>query len=250
MANLLHSFRPCQFHYDVIQFTGGMCPTPKSVQHCTIDGQTWILLSTHAQWLMMATKGNRMTLDAYGESSLIKSLHDITQRACDGEFDGQLKDISEMPDALQNAASAAGANVIDDPMQMIEVDEAVSPAPSKAISGQGRSRKRFYKNCARGKVLKVEMAALPPEVNSRVRATRTIKLLMKNRQSIWLAQEDVPWAVEYLYQQAACKGVALIADDDSGPSASATGAVESAPAAAEWTAAVAGAAVAGELTEF
>ena len=119
MANLLNSFRPVQFHFDVIQFTGGMCTQPKSVQHCTIAGQTWILLSTHAPWLMQATKGNKMTIDAFGESSLIKTLHDITQRACDGEFDSQLIDLSERPDALENAASASGANLMHDPMQMI-----------------------------------------------------------------------------------------------------------------------------------
>ena len=62
------------------------------------------------------------------------------------------------------------------------------------------------------------MPPSPPEIKEQGFDAHTIKLLIVDRKSIWLAQENVEWAVRYLYIQHLLKGVPLVDSDSQGPS--------------------------------
>ena len=56
-----------------------------------------------------------------------------------------------------------------------------------------------------------------PEAFPENEEMRTVRLLMMDHQTIWLALEDVDWAIKYLYAQYQVQGVPVLAPDDAGP---------------------------------
>ena len=48
---------------------------------------------------------------------------------------------------------------------------------------------------------------------------RTVRLYCEDRKSLWICTKDAEWAVRYLREQLACKGVRRVAPGDRGPGA-------------------------------
>ena len=67
------------------------------------------------------------------------------------------------------------------------------------------------------KILLLSLPASPPELVQEPGERRTIKLWVGDRKSVWLHQDDVEWAVKYLFIQITLKGVPLVPSDSQGP---------------------------------
>ena len=63
----------------------------------------------------------------------------------------------------------------------------------------------------------MEFSSKCPEAEPDNRDTRKLIIFVESRLKIWIALHDVPWAVEYMYEQHKCKGVANVDPDDAGP---------------------------------
>ena len=69
------------------------------------------------------------------------------------------------------------------------------------------------------------MASRCPEIDPECIQMRPVKLFIEDRKKVWLALDDVSWAMKYLSQQNQLKGVPLVDDSDTGPGATVVAAV-------------------------
>ena len=201
-----------EFHTKQVHVVGGLCKTPlpitiKEIPAGKMDGSgvevqhMYVRISTNDNWLMQATTGHRRASDSFGPNSLLKVLREQTVLACDGKLP-----VNDPHPVAQS----------EDPMDAINVME--METPQKLIRGDGLKRRRYYHNCASHKILALSMPSNPPELMEQGDETRTITLWVGDRKSIWLHQDDVEWAVRYLWVQSQLKGVPLVPSASEGPS--------------------------------
>ena len=88
-----------------------------------------------------------------------------------------------------------GAAEDDDPMNRLNVEMEETPT---RVSGRGAKRQRYYRNMAKEKIVYTTMPEFAPEEDPPEGLERTIALLILDRKTIWLALEDVEWAVRFL----------------------------------------------------
>ena len=151
-----------------------------------------------------ATQVYKYTSSSFGRTSLLDMLREKVVKASNGELDS-------------NSSDDAVPAEVHDPMDMVDAP-AQSPSPKKGkISGWNGSRERFYKNVAKSTIFYTEMPEKTPGEDPNGTAKRVIALYIHDRQTIWLAIEDVPWAVRFLYVQNMLKGVPLVQSDSTGP---------------------------------
>ena len=202
MANMMH-FKPVAFHYEKVHMSGGHLQKGMPMVTKKVNDQTFVKMATSETWLIAATTGcSRYSGSSFGRTSLLEALHDEVQSLCD------------KPGVEPEPGAGEGADY--DPMEEVEGDTSqTSPKPNKT---RGQKRAYYHANhCAR-KVVCLDVAARCPKEDPTGAEKRTITLYVENRKQIWLAIEDVDWAVEYLYRQNQLKGVPLIDDDCTGPS--------------------------------
>ena len=97
------------------------------------ETKTFVRLTTKDVWLIWATTGEkRIKATVFGRTSLLTTLHDTVEMACNGELES-----CTAGDAHHGNGDGADTSVSADPMDMIDVD--ASP-PSKRRKVQSRSR--------------------------------------------------------------------------------------------------------------
>ena len=92
------------------------------------------------------------------------------------------------------------------------------PYPKKAKTrGGAGSRNRYVTSEAKATIFYTTMPEKPLEEDPNGTVERKIALYIQDRVTIWLALEDVAWAVRYLYVQNMLKGIPLVQPDSTGP---------------------------------
>ena len=138
-----------------------------------------------------------------GRTSLLGHLLQLIERSCNGDDDP----------TIELLHGGGGGDI--DPMSEIMADSASVPRASVGI--RTKSRARYYGNRARNHIVTVKMPVQCPEENPLCTEYRQVSLHIVDRRTIWLAIDDVDWAIRYLFVQHQLRGVALVADDDEGP---------------------------------
>ena len=113
---------------------------------------------------------------------------------------------------------AAVAAVDDDYDPMDEIGSAPTRGPNTIqldVDKQGRSR--YYGNRATNCIVTVNVASRCPEIDPTCTQMRPVKMYIVDRKTVWLAMDDVAWAIRYIHEQVHLKGVPVVADNDAGP---------------------------------
>ena len=174
-----------------------------------VDRKPWqfVKLPSSEYWLLHAMCGpstnNRIT---FGRSSWIRTLRDHIVRLCDGTED------------IDAVARCSGADTHDvDPIDKLVFTEQPPDSTSVLLLADLNGRKRYYRNKAKNCITTVNVPSRPPEIDPDCRQLRAIKLFIQDRKTVWLHVDDLPWAIEYSFNQVRCKGVPAVDANDPGP---------------------------------
>ena len=203
-------FKQVKFNYGKIHVSGGHAGKSHPLVSQTVSGPhgehiTFVKMAVTEPWLIMATTGqNKHRASSFGRTSLLDDLRLEIQKLCDG--------------AESSSSAVPMENEEYDPMAEIEhVDQSVQASPK--TRGRGQKRTRYYKNHVSKQAATLSTPARCPEEDPHCKETRSIRVYIEDRRQIWLDIADVDWAVRYLYVQNLFKGVPLVPDDSTGPTA-------------------------------
>ena len=150
-------------------------------------------MSTKEPWLCKAVTGYACSQrTSISRASLLTDLLAKIRAAADGNGD------------------SVNADLRSDPMN--EVEGGGQPPEAKRRRNRRRPTNKVRHSC-----IVVDFPSKCPEMHPECTDTRSITLYVKDRLQIWLDIEDVPWAVEYMYDQNFLKGVAAVHPEDTGP---------------------------------
>ena len=201
----MNGFKTVAFDFGKIHVRGGhmakaMPMTSKAISVSAEKSVTFIKMATSEPWLMAVTTGQRKySSSSFGRTSLLDDLREKVALACDGE--------------LETSSSTEEK----DPMMDVAQDEESKPAEQQKTRGRGVKRARYYKNHSRKRCVSIDWPTRCPEEDPSCGEHRKITLYIEDRLQVWLALDDVEWAVRYLYVQNMLKGVPLISEDSTGP---------------------------------
>ena len=173
------------------------------------SSEIYVNMSLKPGWLVKAVTGyyNPGHGSIY-RTTLLKDLRLIVQRAVEGD----------MP--LQDASAVAEEddNQEDDPMDEIELETPtkLNRCKRRRVDNSSKQRRQFIAN--KHKVVETEFPQVPPEVDPHCEANRKVRLYIADRKQVYLHQQDVDWAVKYMYAQNMLKGVGFVPGDSAGPS--------------------------------
>ena len=185
-------------------------PTPMVTKSIGVgqNKEIFVKMAINEPWLMgVATGQKTYNRSCFSRSTLLTTLREQVERACDGNLplEAANPDEEDPHDPMNDVSSG---------------DEALSTPSKKRTRGNGESRTRYYRNHAHNSVVRIPMPRHPPELAGHkmyIDGIRTVRLFVVDRKMIWLHLSDVPWAVLYLYVQCLLKGVPLVAPDSAGP---------------------------------
>ena len=191
-------FKPVQFAWGQILCRGGQNnkPLPITTLKIMIQGQPhqFCKMSTKEPWLCKAVTGHTCPQrTSISRASLLSDL------------------LAKVKDAADGNGDSVNADVAADPMNAVE--GGVPPPQAK----KQRRNWRATTNKVRNTCIVLDFPSKCPEMHPECTDTRSITLYVKDRLQIWLDIEDVPWAVEYMYDQNFLKGVAAVHPEDTGP---------------------------------
>ena len=181
-------------------------PEPCPFRTATYDGAgiKFVRVEAREPWLIKGACGDkRITEGLTGRTTLVQSLREKLAQACDGE-----------PTVLRCRGEAEDSRVSDDPMAQVAEDDVVRSELVAAKHSYRRSR--YFANNVKNKVIEVSMPQRAPETGID-EGERMVRLYVENRMKVWLCTEDADWALAYLRDQLANKGVRRVAPDDRGP---------------------------------
>ena len=228
MAAKLRGFMPVSYSHGQVMIKGGLCVTrqPATTKQFA-DGPDGLFFRLSAQeaWLCKAVTG---TNSLYRASSMnrVTLIRDILNKLLVGG------------DGIEKSAVAeeAPTDGDDDDDPMNAVDTATKHASQRArpvndfSGGQFKKRPRRTEHTRNGKkriyvqpkflhkIVQVSLPSVCPELDPNNQDRRDITVYAADARTVWLAAADVPWAIEYMYNQSKMKGVLAVADDDTGPS--------------------------------
>ena len=184
-------FLPVEFAYGQILCRGGLNKRalPMKTQKVVLNGEAHIFVKMGfcESWLCKAVTGQACPQrTSITRTTLLDDLLKRIKGACDGE----------------ETTQAEGAG---DPMNEVEACRVAQP------------NKRRKTNKARKTCILVDLPDRCPEVDPGGLLTRAITLYVVDRVQIWLSLNDVAWAVQYMHDQNMLKGVAAVAEEDTGP---------------------------------
>ena len=181
------------------------------------EKKTFLKVSNEEPWLLAGVCGYRTIRQTGGlarRTSFVATMRRALEDACD---------IQQITAAGSNEATQEG----DSNEQSLSDDEDLftagigkqSPAIRQrlyAMRGNGKVRIRYNKNNCKGKVLHIEMPAIAPETDPTCTDKRMVSLLCESRKTLWLAEDDVEWAMKYIQDQLECNGCLGVADKGPG----------------------------------
>ena len=225
MGKMERIFQPLKFTYGQIHIAGGFTTVPSAAKSKVVEGEgnkqhTFIKMSGREHWLVSSVcgPGTEAKGIVISRAQLLELLRDRICRKADGIDD--LEDAKEV------------ATMVDDYDPMNEIGSNATTSTlghSTLLHSDAQGRKRYYKNRAKNCIVTVNIASRPPQIDPDCKQMRPVKLFIVDRKTIWLALNDVEWAVKYMYDQQHLKGVPLVAPDDAGPGGPATGSVAQSP---------------------
>ena len=129
-------------------------------------------------------------------SSAIEDLREKLIKACE--------------EPVNARAEAVVSELVDyDPMQALDdIEEEDERGASPAAKKTKYSPKRLA-----NRVFTLDMPELPPEcAGSAVAGIRSVRVLGRSTNQVWLSVEDVPWLVKHVATEVALGGVAEVTD--------------------------------------
>ena len=204
-------FKPVKFEFGQVHIAGGFTSTPAAVKSKTIEGSDkkqhiFVKMATTEGWLMSATCGSRDDgrAQAFGRTSLLEQIRNCIVRKADGvdDLDGD---------------AAVAADVEYDPMDEIGGAPATNVPGSTLLEADKHGRTRYYKNRAKNCIVTANVAIRCHEIDPTCTQMRPVKMYIVDRKTVWLAMDDVAWAIRYIHEQVHLKGVPVVADTDAGP---------------------------------
>ena len=154
------------------------------------SNEAWLCKAAcdHTQWkFVLATRG-----------CLLVKLKDLVLKAANGELD--------------SASSEYVADGIDRGDGILESE---SPKDENKPRVSGRKHMRY--GGAHEQIFTTLLPERPEEEEGIDQPQRKITLYIEDRITVWLALEDVEWAVRYMFLQYMLKGVPLVSADSTGP---------------------------------
>jgi hypothetical protein len=137
---------------------------------------------------------------------LLKQLHELVEKACDGLLESKGQDeVNE--DDMNDPTNEVG------PMNEVDGGDEMMSTPVKT-RGRGVKRKR---NVGKGKRFVAELPETCRELDPKCKKMRSVTLFLEDRKKIWLALEDVNWAIKNLCAQHALRGVEFVPGYSTGP---------------------------------
>ena len=210
-------FKPVTVEFGQVHIAGGFLSKAAPVVSKRVEGldrkqYTFVKMSSCEYWLLQATcgKGNR-SMVGFSRTSLLSLLRTHIVRLCDG---------TDALDAIQSVVTEEGEY---DPMD--EINRAQTTNHTTVLPADRQGRTRYYQNRARNCITSVNVPCRPPEIDPNCTQMRAVTLYITDRKMVWLSLDDVPWAIRYLFDQHRLKGVAVVDDDDAGPSGAVDGGV-------------------------
>ena len=165
---------------------GGLCNKPhvlESMEIRTPDGiSNFVRVGKHAAWMLKCGAGTAAQRGNLKRSKVIEQLKDKLVEASKGS-------------AVADQGIAA---IADDPMSMLDdVDSKESPsnkfkhAPTRLVH----------------QVVEIKMHERPTQcVGSTVAGNRTVRVLARSTNQLWIAVEDVEWLINYVATEVALRG--------------------------------------------
>ena len=201
MTKKVITFTPLTFSAGTITVDGGYAAKPRAAPVQMVDdgfgnNLVFLKISKQQEWLVHAALGEWCTRSkglVFDKHNLLEGLRGKIKQYSNGELS-----VDPVPH-----------NADVDPMDAIGTETSSSDtSPSKTASRGGHRggdvRLRYYRNHARGKVVRVDMPAsghAPDQISPEF---RQIRLFIMDRKTIWLHQDDVNWLVRILAKQANC----------------------------------------------
>ena len=202
----LSGFKTVAFEHGKIHMRGGALAKPAPIDSRVITLTenrkiAFVRMATKEQWLVAAVTGERKLTRLFVRTTLLDDLRLKILQYCNGEMDSGSDDNTQESEY--------------DPMSELVVEAADPSCPPIAV--RGTKRMHYKRNAALKKCVCFEMPLRCPEEDPGCTETKKIMLYIEDRKQVWLALDDVSWAIQYLYVQAHLKGVPLIDDHCPGP---------------------------------
>jgi len=204
-------FKPVKVEFGQVHIAGGFTSAPAPVKSKSIEGSDkrqhiFVKMAGTEGWLVSSTCGPNCggRHSAFSRSSLLNTLRDCIVRKANGI------------DGLGDDAAVAAVDDEYDPMD--EIGSAPTRGPNTIqldVDKQGRSR--YYGNRAKNCIVTANVASRCPEIDPTCTQMRPVKMYIVDRKTVWLAMDDVAWAIRYIHEQVHLKGVPVVADNDAGP---------------------------------
>ena len=202
----LSGFKPVAFEHGKIHMRGGALAKPAPIDSRVITltenrKVAFVKMATREQWLVAAATGERKLTRLFERTTLLNDLRLKILQYCSGAMDSSSDDNTQESEY--------------DPMSELVVEAADPSCPPVAV--RGMKRMHYKRNAALKTCVCFDMPLRCPEEDPGCTETKKIMLYIEDRKQIWLALDDVSWAIQYLYVQAHLKGVPLIDDHCLGP---------------------------------
>ena len=114
-----------------------------------------------------------------------------------------------MGGAADGVGSSKDAESLGDPMN--EVEDSLPQAKKR------KTNVRRPTNTVKGACIVTGLPSKCPEMHPECTETHSITFYVVDHSQIWLAIDDVAWAVQYMHNQTLLKGVTAVLPEDTGP---------------------------------
>ena len=182
--------------------SGGRVPKKEyAIESTNVSEQIFVRVEKNQEWLRKMVVGPEARKGALSRTRLVETLREKSNRGNTA--------VAECDDRESSTAAA-------DPMaalvsfQAAVVDAAEDHPPAK----KARTSRKTKLTPSSSRCMDVEMPAAFTAKNLSSIETRTVRLFRKARNSLFISQDDVPWMLEYLRDEADGGGVAELPDDE------------------------------------
>ena len=156
----------------------------------------FIKLEKREQWLIRAVCGPGAVKRALARTTLLQTLREKVTLACAAGPSASPSAVADNANSALADGNAGGTDLMD----AMAFDDELDDQQSLSTTAKPRPKKR-EKPVANDTLLRLTMPAQCPEKYPDNAATVTIKLYAKDRRTLYIDKDSVPWAVQYLYDQ-------------------------------------------------
>ena len=211
----------------VLCVTGGMCRTHEGAagfaleceeRDVSVGGggslEAFVPVGKHRLWVLKVVGGHGAVKGALNETTLLEQLH-AKLRAGEGDNvcdkGTPAKTAPAAAGAPAGASAAAGEEARDPMADLLGTVKGAPKAKKVAARGQPEKTPEKSKGCPRGTLCRVTVPMSPDPDEADTKQV----VVYENKQGILFVQsQDLPWLLQYLYEEVQGKSVPEPKDDD------------------------------------